>query len=69
MWLGITNKAKSPRQVKYRDTFRDARTNCDQADDYHNVIRLLQTTGARVVHPVYITPPEEWLVEGGTNVE
>ena len=33
------------------------------------MIRLLQTTGACVVHPVYITPPEEWLVEGGTKVD
>jgi amidase len=33
------------------------------------VIDLLRRSGANVVHPVYITPPEEWLVEGGTNVD
>ena len=33
------------------------------------MIDLLRRSGANVVHPVYITPPEEWLVEGGSNVD
>lgn len=40
-----------------------------QANDYQNAIDLVQTSGARVVHPVFITPPQDWLVEGGTNVD
>jgi amidase len=40
-----------------------------QANDYQNAIDLVRTSGARVVHPVFITPPEDWLVEGGTNVD
>jgi amidase len=33
------------------------------------VITLLRVSGANVVYPVYITPPEEWLVEVATNVD
>jgi amidase len=34
-----------------------------------DVIDQLRRSGANVVHPVYITSPEEWLVESGTNVD
>jgi amidase len=40
-----------------------------QVRDYDNVIKVLRDSGAKVTHPVYITPPEKWLVEGGTNVD
>ncbi|KAF2105614.1 amidase signature domain-containing protein [Lophiotrema nucula] len=43
--------------------------NEQSARDYDDVMNLLRTSGAHVVHPVYITPPEKWLVEGGTDVD
>ncbi|OAG19567.1 amidase signature enzyme [Alternaria alternata] len=43
--------------------------NEQSANDYKRVIDLVRDSGARVVHPVFITPPEDWLVEGGTNVD
>jgi amidase len=39
------------------------------ANDHRDVVELFRNSGANVVHAVYITPPEEWLVEGGTNVD
>ncbi|KAF2441737.1 amidase signature enzyme [Karstenula rhodostoma CBS 690.94] len=42
--------------------------NEQSARDYSHAIELLRKSGANVVHPVYITPPEEWGVEDRTNV-
>jgi amidase len=39
-----------------------------QAREYHAAIDVLRKSRARVVHPVYITPPEKCMVEGETDV-
>ncbi|KAF2657867.1 amidase signature enzyme [Lophiostoma macrostomum CBS 122681] len=36
--------------------------------DYDDAIKLLRELGAKVTNPVYITPPEKWLVERGIDV-
>lgn len=43
-------------------------TDSTQARVYHSAIALVRSSGARVVHPVYITPAEQCPVDGGTNV-
>lgn len=40
-----------------------------QANDYQNTTNLLRSFGAWAIHPVFITPPEDWLVEGGINFD
>lgn len=41
----------------------------EQTNVYRKVIDLVRTSGACVVHTVFIAPPENWLVEGGANVD
>ncbi|KAF2498920.1 amidase signature enzyme [Lophium mytilinum] len=43
--------------------------NEQSAREYQDAIDLLRASGAKVVHPVHITPPEKCLVEGGTDVD
>jgi hypothetical protein len=48
--------------------WKKAKSDHFQAHEYHAAIDLLRKHGARIVHPVYITPPEKCLVEDGTDV-